>query len=365
MKKIHLSKPDLSFSLKDINLSDKSVFQFEEVLESYLSDKKHVVALNSGTSAIHLALILAGVSNDDEVLCQSFTFVASANPIVYLGAKPVFIDSETDTWNLCPILLEKAILARIAKGIKPKAIIFVHLYGMPAKIEEITLVAKKYNIILIEDAAEALGSEYKGKKCGTFGDFGIISFNENKVVTTFGGGALICKNEEDKIRAIYLARQAKEKYNYYQHSEIGYNYRMDKISASVGLYRFKNIKQYILSRRKVHLFYINLFDSIKGVDVFNNFNENCFSNHWLSCILIDEKYLGFSRDDLIAQLDKDTIESRPLWKPMHLQPVFKECDYFGASVSENLFNNGLCLPSGANLTENDLERIGTSIKKFL
>ncbi len=235
MKKIHLSKPDLSFSLKDINLSDKSVFQFEEVLESYLSDKKHVVALNSGTSAIHLALILAGVSNDDEVLCQSFTFVASANPIVYLGAKPVFIDSETETWNLCPILLEKAILDRIAKGIKPKAIIFVHLYGMPAKIEEITLVAKKYNIILIEDAAEALGSEYKGKKCGTFGDFGIISFNENKILTTFGGGALICKNEEDKLRAIYLASQAKEKYDYYQHSEIGYNYRMDKISASVGL----------------------------------------------------------------------------------------------------------------------------------
>ena len=266
---------------------------------------------------------------------------------------------------MCPLLLEQAIKNCISQKKKPKAIIINSNYGMPSKIEVIVSIAKFYDIKLIEDAASALGSTYKKQKCGTFGDFGIISFNENKILTTFGGGILICKSEEEKNSAIYLATQAKEECTYYQHSEIGYNYRMNKISASVGLSEIKNIEKYIFCRRQVHSFYSKLFENIEGIILHKEPNQNYFSNHWFTSVLINEKLVGFSCEDLRLQLLKDNIESRPLWKPMHLQPVFKDCSSYGASVSEDLFNNGLCLPSGSNLTDYDKERIKVSIKKLL
>ena len=366
-KKIFLSSsiknegyiPERSF------FSSKNIGAFESKIESYLGDNKSVVALNSGTSAIHLALILSKVTVGDIVLCQSSTFSATANPIIYQRAKPIFIDSEKDTWNICPEYLEKTIKKYIAKGKKPKAIIVVHLYGMPAKIEIIKAIAEKYKIILIEDAAEALGSIYKGQKCGTFGDFGILSFNENKIITTSGGGALICKNREDKQKAIFFATQAREKSPHYQHSHIGYNYRMSNILAGIGRIQMEVLEEYISLRRINNQFYQDLFKNIDGVEVLVEPSEDYFSNHWLSCILIDEKKTKFSREDLRLKLLKDNIESRPLWKPMHLQPVFKKCKYYGSNVSEKLFNKGLCLPSGSDLTKVDLQRISMSINKLL
>ena len=363
--KIYLSKPDLKEVLNTVSFNENSVLNFEVALEKYIGFNKKVVALNSGTAAIHLALILAGVQKEEVVICQSFTFIATANPILYQGAKPIFIDSEKDTWSMCPLLLEQAIKKCISQKKNPKAIIINSNYGMPSKIEAIVSIAKFYDIKLIEDAASALGSTYKKQKCGTFGDFGIISFNENKILTTFGGGILICKSEEEKNSAIYLATQAKEEYTYYQHSEIGYNYRMNKISASVGLSELKNIEKYIFCRRQVHSFYSKLFENIEGIILHKEPNQNYFSNHWFTSVLINEKLVGFSCEDLRLQLLKDNIESRPLWKPMHLQPVFKDCSYYGASVSEDLFNNGLCLPSGSNLTDYHKERIKVSIKKLL
>ena len=363
--KIHLSKPDLKEILKHVSFNDNSILNFEKALEKYLGTQKKVVALNSGTAAIHIALILAGVKKDDFVICQSFTFIATANPILYQAANPIFIDSEADTWGMCPLLLEEAIKNCISKKKKPKAIIINCNYGMPSKIEEVISIAKFYNIKLIEDAASALGSSFKNKKCGTFGDFGIISFNENKILTTFGGGILICKSEEEKNRAIYFATQAKEKYNYYQHSEIGYNYRIDKLSASIGLNELNNIEQYILKRRKVNFFYRELFDNIKGIKVFEELNDNYFSNHWFSCITIDENKTKYSVTNLYEQLIKDNIEVRRLWKPMHLQPLFKKYSFYSNNVSELLFKKGLCLPSSSNLTLYDLDSISSSVNKFL
>ena len=364
MKKIYLSKPDSEFSLENINSSEKNVFKFEKLIERYLEVKKYVVALNSGTSAIHLALILAGVKKEDEVLCQSFTFTASANPIIYQGANPIFVDSEMDTFNMCPGLLEKAILDRFSKGVKPKAIVFVHLYGMPAKIDEISAIAKKYNIILIEDAAEALGSVYKGKKCGTFGDFGVFSFNHNKIITTFGGGALICNTIKDRDKAAFLSRQARDVAPHYQHSEIGYNYRISSVLAGIGIKQFKKLDENVLSRRNLNIYYTKFFSSIKGITILQELPYSK-SNHWLSCILIDEKITGFTRESLRLCFLENNIESRPFWKPMHLQPVFKDCIFYGNQISDNLFKDGLCLPSSSNLSETDLERIISSIKKLL
>ena len=335
---------------------------FEEDLKKYLGDQKEVGALSSGTAAIHLALILAGVKPNDEVICKSFTFSASANPIAYQGATPVFVDSEKDTWNMCPKHLEAAIKDRILKGKKPKAILVVHLYGMPAKMDEIVAIAKKYEIALIEDAAEALGSTYKGQKCGTFGDFGILSFNGNKIITTSGGGALICNNEEVKQKAIYLATQARDNAAHYEHSEIGYNYRMSNVLAGIGRGQMEVLDTHISYRRKNHQFYQDFFKDIDGIDVFVEPSADYFSNHWLSCIVIDREKTGFTREYLRLALLVENIESRPLWKPMHLQPVFKDAPYYGDKVAENLFDKGLCLPSGSNLTENDLERIATTIK---
>jgi dTDP-4-amino-4,6-dideoxygalactose transaminase len=363
--KIFLSKSTSEFSLSTMRADEHTILEFEKSLENYLGENSLAVALNSGTAAIHLALILSGVVQDDEVFCQTFTFSASANPITYQGAKPVFIDSETANWNMCPIALEEAIKGKISKGKKPKAIIVVHLYGMPAKIDEIVAISKKYEILLIEDAAEALGSTYKGQKCGTFGDFGILSFNSNKIITTSGGGALVCKNEEDKQKTIFLATQAKDEAPHYQHSEIGYNYRMSNVLAGIGRGQMEVLSQHIALRRINNEFYQQLFKDVNGITVFKEPSQDYFSNHWLSCIVIDSEVTGFTREDLRLQLEKDNIESRPLWKAMHLQPVFNDCVYYGGNTAERLFKNGLCLPSGSNLTDADRERIEKSINKLM
>tara|TARA_B110000046_G_scaffold97564_1_gene105245 strand:- start:2115 stop:3257 length:1143 start_codon:yes stop_codon:yes gene_type:complete len=338
---------------------------FEQDLESYLSEDKFVACVGSGTAAIHLALRLAGVFLGDEVLCQSFTFVATANPITFQGATPVFIDSELETWNMCPVALEEAIIDRVSKGNKPKAILIVHLYGMPAKIIEIATIAKKYDILLIEDAAEALGSSFNGQKCGTFGDFGILSFNGNKIITTSGGGALVCKFELYKQKAIFLASQAKDNAAHYQHSEIGYNYRMSNVLAGIGRGQMEVLDKHIALRRNMNQFYQALFKNIEGITIFKEPTKDYFSNHWLSCIIVDKTKVGFSREDLRLHLEKSNIESRPLWKPMHLQPVFKDAAYYGGTVAESLFKDGLCLPSGSNLTDEDRSRIKTAIYSFI
>ena len=341
-----------------------NVTAFEEALEKYVKEEAIVACLASGTSALHLALIMAGVTSGDTVLCQSFTFSASANPIRYQGANPIFIDSEITTWNMCPVALEEAIKDQIVQGKKPKAIIVVHLYGMPAKIAEICTIANEYDILLIEDAAEALGSTYKGRKCGTFGDFGILSFNGNKIITTSGGGALVCKNEESKKRAIYLATQARDIAAHFQHSEVGYNYRMSNVLAGIGRGQMEVLDKHIGLRRANQQFYKKIFSEVPGITVFEEPNAAYFSNHWLSSITIDKTKTGFSREDLRLSLWEDIIESRPLWKPMHLQPVFKNCAYYGEQIAETLFKNGLCLPSGSNLTEEDRMRIESSIRKL-
>jgi len=342
-----------------------NVTGFEDDLKQFLNTEKEVGALASGTAAIHLGLILAGVTAGDEVLCQSMTFSASANPILYQGAIPVFVDSESATWNMCPNHLEAAIKDRIAKGKKPKAIIPVHLYGMPAKIDEIVAIANKYEIAIIEDAAESLGSTYKGKNCGTFGEYAALSFNGNKIITTSGGGAIVCNDEEAKKKAIFLATQARDNAPHYQHSEIGYNYRMSNIVAGIGRGQMEVLNNHIALRRSMQAFYKEIFKDVAGVTVFEEPNEDYFSNHWLSCITVDESVAKFSREDLRLALWEDNIESRPLWKPMHLQPIFEKYPYYGTTICENLFNTGLCLPSGSNLTTQEKERIAQVIGAFL
>jgi len=335
-----------------------NVTGLENDLENYLNQGVFVAALSSGTAAIHLALILLEVKLGDEVICQSMTFSASANPIVYQGATPVFIDSEPDTWNMCPMALEEAINDRISKGKKPKAIIAVHLYGMPFKVAEITAIANKYEIPLIEDSAEALGSSYKGQKCGTFGAIAILSFNGNKIITTSGGGALVCKTETQKNKAVFLATQARDDAPHYQHSEIGYNYRMSNICAGIGRGQMEVLDKHVLLRRKMHDFYVDLFQNKAGITVFSEPSSDYFSNHWLTAILVDaDKSNGITREDIRLALEKESIESRPLWKPMHLQPVFSSSPYYGNAVAEKLFANGLCLPSGSNLDDNDRNKI--------
>lgn len=336
---------------------------FEKDLENYLGENIHVGALSSGTAALHLALILIGIKSGDEVICQSMTFSASANPIVYLGAKPIFIDSESETWNMCPVALENAIQDRIAKGKKPKAIIGVHLYGMAFKVDEIKAIANKHEIPLIEDSAEALGSTYKGRKCGTFGDLSILSFNGNKIITTSGGGAIVTKTLEQKNKTVFLSTQARDNAPHYQHSEIGYNYRMSNICAGIGRGQMEVLDKHIGLRRAMHEFYVGLFKNIPGVTVFSEPNSDYFSNHWLTCIVIDAaKTNGVTTEKVRLALEQENIECRPLWKPMHLQPVFKDCLYFGNTVAENLFTKGLCLPSGSNLSENDRNSISNAIQ---
>lgn len=340
-----------------------NVDEFESVLENYLDEKLFVSALNSGTSAIHLALVLLGVKEGDEIICQTMTFSASANPILYQGAIPVFVDSELDTWNICPEYLEAAIKDRIKKGKKPKAIIAVHLYGTPYKVDEIHAIADKYDIPIIEDSAEALGSSYKGKKCGSFGDFGVFSFNGNKIITTSSGGALVTNSKELKEKAIFYATQSKDDAVHYQHSQIGYNYRMSNICAGVGLGQMKILDKNVGSRRKTNIFYKEIFMDIEGVDVFESINENYFSNYWLSTILV-EPYKNRNKESLRLALENANIESRPLWKPMHLQPIFEKYPYYGNKIAKNLFEKGLCLPSGSNLSIEDRKRIREVIVDF-
>ena len=330
---------------------------FEQDLEIFLNGKVKVAALSSGTAALHLALVECNVGHGDEVICQSMTFSASANPIAYLGATPIFIDSEKDTWNMCPIALQQAIEDRIIKGKKPKAIIVVNLYGMPAKMDEILSIATEYNIPLIEDAAESLGSQYKGKACGTFGRFGILSFNGNKIITTSGGGALVCHSQIDKDKVVFLSTQARDDAPHYQHSHIGYNYRMSNISAGIGRGQMEVLSERVGGRRKMHDFYSEICKNMEGVELLSEPSPDFYSNHWLSVITIDETKSSKSREDLRLAFLKDNIESRPIWKPMHLQPVFEDAPYYGGKVAENLFENSLCLPSGSNLTDNDRERI--------
>lgn len=342
-----------------------NVEEFESKLENYYKNDSFVTVLNSGTSAIHLALILLGVKADDEVICQTMTFSASANPILYQGAKPIFIDSESDTWNICPESLEIAIKDRIEKGKKPKAIIAVHLYGIPYKIDEVHAVADRYEIPVIEDSAEALGSTYKGKKCGSFGSFGILSFNGNKIITTSCGGALISNSKEIKERAIFYATQSKDKAVHFQHSEVGYNYRMSNICAGIGLGQMRSLEANIESKIVNHNFYKNIFSSIDNVELFEVFNEDHFSNYWLNTILIDPDITSsINRESLRLALEKENIESRPLWKPLHLQPVFETYPYYGSKIAEDLFEKGLCLPSGSNLTNENKNRIEEVINAF-
>jgi dTDP-4-amino-4,6-dideoxygalactose transaminase len=327
-------------------------------LEEYLGNHACVGALSSGTAAIHLGLILLGVEAGDEVICQSMTFSASANPILYLGATPIFIDSELQTWNLCPVALEKAIIDSIQKGKKPKAIIAVHLYGVPYQIEAIKMVADKYQIPILEDSAEALGSSYKGQKCGTFGDIGVLSFNGNKIITTSGGGAIVTHTAALKEKAIFYATQARDAAPHYQHSEIGYNYRMSNICAGIGRGQMKVLDKHVALRRQMHDFYVEVFSAIEGVEVFTAPSEDYFANYWLSSITINPSITkGLTSETLRLALETENIESRPLWKPMHLQPIFEKYPYYGTNVAQNLFENGLCLPSGSNLTDVDCARI--------
>lgn len=328
------------------------------------TNSKHAAALSSGTSAIHLALIMLGVGPGDFVLCQSFTFSASANPIVYLGAIPVFIDSEKDTWNMSPELLEKAIVDLISKRKKPKAVIPVHLYGIPAKMNEICSIANKYEIPVIEDAAEALGSTISGKACGTFGELGILSFNGNKIITTSGGGALISENEAHIKQARFLATQARDNAPHYQHSHIGYNYRMSNICAGIGRGQMLVLNDRISQRRNNFEFYDSNLCNITGLSFVYEL-QDYFANRWLTCILVDSTLTdGISREDIRLALEIENIESRPLWKPMHLQPVFEKHPFYGDGTSEKLFENGLCLPSGSNLKEEDLNRVVKQIKSL-
>jgi dTDP-4-amino-4,6-dideoxygalactose transaminase len=373
-KKIWLSSPHMggseqifvqeAFDTNWVAPLGPNVNGLETDLENYLGNQSHVGALSSGTSAIHLGLILLGVQAGDTVICQSMTFSASANPIRYLGATPVFIDSETETWNLCPLALEEAILDRIEKGNTPKAIIAVHLYGVPYQIEAIRAVADQYGIPILEDSAEALGSSYKGQHCGTFGDIGVLSFNGNKIITTSGGGAIVTQTKALKEKALFLATQSRDNAPHYQHSEIGYNYRMSNICAGIGRGQMEVLDAHVGLRRKMHDFYVDLFQNIPGVRVYSVPNEDYFANYWLSCILIDSQLTnGIDRETLRLAFEAENIESRPLWKPLHLQPIFEQYPYYGDNIAETLFETGLCLPSGSNLTDDERGRIAVVVNR--
>jgi len=340
-----------------------NVDNFEKDLGDY-TGVKHVAVLTSGTAAIHLALIILGVRQGDEVICSSFTFSASANPIIYQGATPVFVDSESTTWNMDPQLLKTAIEARLKLGKKPKAIVIVHLYGNPAKLSEIEEIAAGFDIPVIEDAAEALGSEYKGAKLGSFGKIGILSFNGNKIITTSGGGALLSDSQEYVEKARFLATQARDDAPHYQHSHIGYNYRMSNVLAGIGRGQMIVLPERIRQRRYNFDYYKNKLSGLPGVSFLEEENGS-FSNKWLTCMLVDPKLSGgITREDIRLYLWESQIESRPLWKPMHVQPVFEQYPRYVNGTSEKLFQDGLCLPSGSNLLDEDLERVTSGISEL-
>lgn len=378
MKHIHLSLAHMSgkeeafiheaFLTNWVVPLGPNVDGFENDLATWLGKKSanplHVVALSSGTAAIHLALVMLGVGPGDEVICQSFTFAASANPVVYQGATPVFVDSEPDTWNMDPELLRQAIDDRLrVTGKLPKAIIPVHLYGTPARMNEIRSVATAYGIPVLEDAAEAIGSEYDGQYCGTLGTYGALSFNGNKMITTSGGGALICPDEESARRVKFYATQARENFPYYQHEKIGYNYRLSNISAGVGRGQMYVLDEHIARRRAIHELYVEKLKNTPGITVMQpRSNVDSRPNYWLSTILVNPQEAGFTWQELSARLTAADIESRPLWKPMHLQPVFANAPCYVNGVSEALFAQGLCIPSGPLVTDEDVDRIIKIIK---
>ena len=365
-KRIYLSSPHMgqaefgfvkeAFDTNWVAPVGPNIDGFEHDLATY-TGSQFSVALASGTAAIHLALIMLGVGAGDEVLCSSFTFSASANPICYVGATPIFVDCESDTWNLDPVMLERAIRDRISLGFKPKALVLVHLYGMPAKLEEIQAVCDRYEVSLIEDAAEALGSTYRGRALGTFGVMGVLSFNGNKIITTSGGGAMISDSLEFITKAKFLSTQARDPAPHYQHSHIGYNYRMSNVSAGIGRGQMLVLNERVAQRRANHERYRQFFLNIPGVSMLSE-PDGFFSNRWLSCILVDPALTGgITREDVRLVLERENIESRPLWKPLHLQPVFEQFPYYGGSVAESLFEQGLCLPSGSNLSDQEFERV--------
>lgn len=336
---------------------------FEKMLGEFLH-ANNVVALSAGTAAIHLGLLMAGVSKGDEVICQSFTFSASANPILYQGASPVFVDSEPDTWNIDPDLLRKAIIDRHAKtGRYPKAIVPVHLYGMPAKMDRIMEIAEEFNIPVVEDAAEALGSTFKGKYCGTFGRYGVLSFNGNKMITTSGGGALICPSEETARRALFFATQARENRPYYYHNHVGYNYRLSNISAAIGCGQMEVLGDHLSRRRQIHSFYSGAFQNHPFITVKENPSDDYNSNFWLTTITLADN-APVTADELRQKLNDMNIETRLLWRPMHMQPIFADAPAYTNGVSTDLFNRGLCLPSGPSLTDSDVQTVINAIKQI-
>lgn len=340
------------------------VDRFEQTLSDYIG-MKSCAALSSGTAAIHLALQILGVEQDDEVIVQSFTFCGSINPVLYLKAKPILVDSERQSWNMDPKLLKEAIEDRIrATGKKPKAVIPVHLYGMPAKIDEIMSICESYEIPVIEDAAEALGSTYNGKRLGSFGQFSILSFNGNKIITTSGGGALLSNNSEWIVKARFLSTQARDQAIHYQHSELGYNYRLSNILAGIGVGQMEVLNAHVEKRRKNFKFYKELFEG-SSIKIHEETSDDVFSNHWLTSITFLENDKAFNKERLMNLFTEENIESRPLWKPMHLQPLYQNAVMFGGEVSEDLFKTGLCLPSGSNLSLEDKERIANVITSFL
>ncbi|MGM9842859.1 MAG: DegT/DnrJ/EryC1/StrS family aminotransferase [Muribaculaceae bacterium] len=339
-----------------------NVDEFERRLANY-TGASNVVALSAGTAAIHLGLLMLGVGEGDEVICQSFTFAASANPIKYLGAKPVYVDSESKSWNIDPVALEEAIIDRKkVTGKYPKAIVAVHLYGMPAMMDEVMAVAEKYGIPVMEDAAEALGSEYDGRKCGTFGEYGALSFNGNKIITTSGGGALICPDEQSAKRVLFYATQARENRPYYYHEHIGFNYRLSNISAGIGCGQMEVLQEHVERRRRIHRMYSEAFHGDRYITVHENPSERHNSNFWLTTITLSPDS-PVSADQIRIFLAEHDIESRLLWRPMHMQPVYADCPYYGGNVAEDLFNRGLCLPSGSSLTDDEVNRVITTIKE--
>lgn len=361
----HMSGKEIQFINEAFNSNwiaplGPNVNGFEQDICDYLGENSHVACLSSGTAAIHLGLIQLGVKDGDEVICQSKTFSASANPIVYQRAVPIFVDSETSTWNICPEQLEIAIKDRLSKGKKPKAIVAVHLYGMPYNVDDIHHLSNRYDIPILEDSAEALGSSYKGQKCGTFGDISVLSFNGNKIITTSGGGALVSRIQEYRNKSIFLATQARDKAVEYHHTHIGYNYRMSNIVAGIGRGQMTVIDDHVEKRRSIFELYKNSFEDIEEI-MFLEEPTGYFSNRWLTCIKLPSFEI---RENLRLFLEKDNIESRPLWKPMHLQPIFKDAPKFVNGVSDDLFAHGLCIPSGSNLTENDLDRVISNIKEY-
>ncbi|MCW3159878.1 DegT/DnrJ/EryC1/StrS family aminotransferase [Chryseobacterium oryctis] len=371
-QKIWLSPPHMggselkyiqnAFDTNWISQYGSNIDEFEKSLENCLGENSFVTALSSGTAAIHLALRLLNVEEGDFVICQSFTFVASANPILYLKAVPVFVDSESSTWNLCPNALEDAIKYCLSQGKKPKAIIAVSLYGMPFMVDEVLEISRKYEIPIVEDSAEALGSKYKGKACGTFGDLSIISFNGNKIITTSGGGILISRHKSDKDRAVYLATQAKEDEDFYSHSEVGYNYRMSNISAGIGRGQMEVLENRIKQRRENHDFYQELINEFENIELFSEPSEDFYSNYWLNTILLNENV--FTKEELKYEFSGSNIETRYLWMPMHLQSLYKEYKFFGNNYSGTIFDKGLCLPSGSSLTNDCKGKIVEILTKF-